>query len=66
MELSAKVDASGNVDPRITSWTEKNREKYHYTRNEIMRLMAFIISRTLYKKDNYLYFLLLYRACNTA
>ena len=22
--------------------------------------------RTLYKKDNYLYFLLLYRACNTA
>ena len=66
MELSAKVDASGKVDLRITSWTEKNREKYHYTRNEIMRLMAFIISRTLYKKDNYLYFLLLYRACNTA
>ena len=31
MELSAKVDASGKVDPRITSWTEKNREKYHYT-----------------------------------
>ena len=28
--------------------------------------ISLVCTRTLYKKDNYLYFLLLYRACNTA
>ena len=32
----------------------------------VILFMVNIVSRTLYKKDNYLYFLLLYRACNTA
>ena len=43
MKLSAKVD------PRITSWMEKKREKYlhHNTQNEIIRLMAFIIFRKI-------------------
>ena len=39
MKLSAKVD------PRITSWMEKKRQKYlhHDTQNEIIRLMALIL-----------------------
>ena len=32
----------------------------------VILFMVNIVSRTLYKKDNYVYFLLLYRACNTA
>ena len=46
MKLSAKVD------PRITSWMEKKRQKYlhHDTQNEIIRLMAFIILRHIAKK----------------
>ena len=48
MQLSAKVD------PRITSWMEKKREKYlhHDTQNEIIRLMAFIILRDTAKNIN--------------
>ena len=46
MKLSAKVD------PRITSWMEKKRQKYlhHDTQNEIIRLMAFIILRAIAKE----------------
>ena len=46
MKLSAKVD------PRITSWMEKKRQKYlhHDTQNEIIRLMAFMILRDITKK----------------
>ena len=46
MKLSAKVD------PSITSWMEKRRQKYlhHDTQNEIIRLMAFIILRDIAKK----------------
>ena len=46
MKLSAKVD------PRITSWMKKKRQKYlhHDTQNEIIRLMAFIILRHITKK----------------
>ena len=40
------------VDPRITSWMEKKRQKYlhHDTQNEIIRLMAFIILRDIARK----------------
>ena len=48
MKLSAKVD------PSITSWMEKRRQKYlhHDTQNEIIRLMAFIILRDIAKNIN--------------
>ena len=32
----------------------------------VILFMVNIVSRTLYKKENYVYFLLLHRACNTA
>ena len=47
------------INPRITSWMEKKREKYlhHDTQNEIIRLMAFIIIRNVAKniKDSIFY-----------
>ena len=46
----------------------KFNDKEH-NQKEIILVILFmvnIVSRTLYKKDNYLYFLLLYRACNAA
>ena len=48
MKLRAKVD------PKITSWMEKKREKclHHDTQNEIIRLMAFMILRDIAKNIN--------------
>ena len=48
MKLSAKVD------PRITSWMEKKREKYlhHDTQNVIIRLMVFMILKDMAKSIN--------------
>ena len=46
------VKLIAKVDPRITSWMEKKRQKYlhHDTQNEIIRLMAFMILRDIAKK----------------
>ena len=51
MKLSAKVD------PRITSWMEKKREKYlhHDTQNLIIRLMVFIILKDIAKVSTIAY-----------
>ena len=45
---------TANVDPRIISWMEKKREKYHHhdTQHEIIRLMALIILRDEAKNIN--------------
>ena len=48
---------STEVNPRLTCWMEKKREKYlhHDTQNEIIRLMAFIILRDIAKKSTIRY-----------
>ena len=48
MKLSSKID------PRITSWVEKKRNKYLHSdsQNEILKLMAFTVLRDIIKNIN--------------